>query len=318
MPTTDIPPPGRAAGTASRCGPLPRALRLLREAKERPRSPSVRESRAGASELRRWSRPPAPRRLRPGPPPPRHCGSPPPTGSYCALRLRARPREARATGRLRLGGLALGRSRQRSATARCAAPGSRRNWERGRPRSRGEGRGGRSRDARRGQVVSGQLGKGGRGRGGGQWTPLSGAPLSARPPASPQRRNPQHRPPAPILPRSPRAAACSLTCRPRRPEGPMCGSPRGASGSLSVRWSPLCGAPATPASQPPRCARPWPLTLSALAMKTLLLGVDPLPSELQKRGCRGPRAACALGQVLHLRRLLLSLHIPARTPFFLL
>lgn len=64
MPTTDIPPPGRAAGTASRCGPLPRALQLLREKQRReaPRSLSVRESRAGASELRRWSRPPAPRR----------------------------------------------------------------------------------------------------------------------------------------------------------------------------------------------------------------------------------------------------------------
>lgn len=322
MPTTDIPPPGRAAGTASRCRPLPRALRLLREVRERPRSPSVRESRAGASELRRWSRPPAPRR--------RAC---------LAASARARSLLATAVRRPQpavtaLCACALGPGRREppvgcgSAASPSAAPVSARQRLAAQRRvpegtGKGGGRGAAETGGAGGRATPGEAKRspgnrrGGRGRGDGGLR-LSGARLSAQPPASPRRRNPQHRPPAPILPRSPRAAACSLTCRPRRPNGLTCGSPRGASSRLFVRWSPLCGAPATPASQPPRCARPWPLTLSANAVKALLLGVDLLPSELQKRGRRGPRAACALGQVLHLRRLLLSVHIPARTPFFLL
>lgn len=156
MPTTDIPPKPRAAGTASRCGSPLRALRLLREARERTHSLSENLGQGvGIAEVESTAcaAPPPP-----GPPPSLHCGSPPPTGSYCGLRLRARPREARATGRLRLGGLALGRSRQRSATARCGVAGSRKSWKEGGGRGAAEqgGAGRRSCDVWGGEAVSRQ------------------------------------------------------------------------------------------------------------------------------------------------------------------
>lgn len=117
------------SGDSVRCGSPLRALRLLREGKERTHSLSENLGQGvGIAEVEplACAAPPPP-----GPPLSLHCGSPPPTGSYCGLRLRSRPREARATGRLRLGGLALGRSRQRSATARCRMAGSRKSWKEG-------------------------------------------------------------------------------------------------------------------------------------------------------------------------------------------
>lgn len=187
MPTTDIPTKGRAAGTASRCGPLLLALRLLREAKDRTRSPSENVGQGvGTAEVE----PPACAAPPPSVPPPRlHCGSPPPTGSYCGLRLRAAPREARAAARPRFGGLALGRSRQRSATARCGATGSRKSWK-------GEGRGGGGATGREAKAVARQR-RGSRGL----RTPSRRRPLTQR--RRPPRRSSEHRlpgPPARLLP----------------------------------------------------------------------------------------------------------------------
>lgn len=254
MPTTDIPPPGRAAGTASRCGPLPRALRLLREKQRReaPRSQSVRESRAGASELRRWSRPPAPRRAC------RAASARPAASSPLRFAAPNRQLLRSAPARSAPGGASL-----RSAAARRPRPrplpsalgnGSLRSGGFEKELGKGEAaepRGGAGRAVARRQARPSGLrataGSGGaaaaRGRGSRELGSQHGRPprlgvailITARPSAR-------------ILPRSPRAAAWSLTRRPRRPEGPMCGSPRGASCSLSVRWSPLCGARATPAS----------------------------------------------------------------------
>lgn len=159
----------------------------------------------------------------PGPPPSLHCGSPPPTGSYCGLRLRARPREARATGRLRLGGLALGRSRQRSATARCGVAGSRKSWKEGggrgaaEPRSRA-GRGGSRATCGEAKLSPGNAGAAvARGRSPKRRpfntaTPLLGVARPGRPPAS------SHGP------REPRPGS-SPPASPPRPEGPpACGS----------------------------------------------------------------------------------------------
>lgn len=241
MPTTDIPPPGRAAGTASRCGPLPRALRLLREKQRReaPRSQSVRESRAGASELRRWSRPPAPRCAC------RAASARPAASSPLRFAAPNRQLLRSAPARSAPGGASL-----RSAAAQRPRPrplpsalgnGSLRSGgfekelgNRGRQRSHGEGRGGRSRDARRGQAVSGQP----RGVGGGRRRPedaalgssalstaarLASASQSSAPPACPpassrgsQEPRPDRSPAGLVAPRGPCAP------RPRHLQQPLC------------------------------------------------------------------------------------------------
>lgn len=183
----------------------------------------------------------SPRRAAPPPPcrpPSLHCGSPPPTGSYCGLRLRARPREARVTGRLRLGGLALGRSRQRSATARCCGvAGSREGWKGGEaPQPRGRA-GRRSRDLRRqGKRVSGQ-----------PWgqsspPPLAWAARPHRPSHGPENRGPGCSPPA-----SPPRGAVHVRLALRRLAKPLCEV------APIVRCQGRARAPEPP--EPPRCAK---------------------------------------------------------------
>lgn len=100
----------------------------------------------------------------------------------------------------------------------------------GRRRGRGAGRGGAGRGG--GRATGGEA-KRSPGNGGAGGCGRRSAAPSARPPASARRRSPQHRSPRPPArphpPAAPTAAAWSLTCRPRRPEGPMCGQRRGAS-----------------------------------------------------------------------------------------
>lgn len=254
MPTTDIPPPGRAAGTASRCGPLPRALRLLREKQRReaPRSLSVRESRAGASELRRWSRPPAPRRAC------RAASARPAASSPLRFAAPNRQLLRSAPARSAPGGASL-----RSAAARRPRPrplpsalgnGSLRSGGFEKELGKGEAaepRGGAGRAVARRQARPSGLRAtaGSGGGGGGQRTRLSGARLSARPPASPRRRNPQHRPPVrPHPPAVPKSRGLIAHPPASSPRGAHVRLAPGTSSSLSVRWSPLCGARATPAS----------------------------------------------------------------------
>lgn len=252
MPTTDIPPPGRAAGTASRCGPLPRALRLLREKQRReaPRSQSVRESRAGASELRRWSRPPAPRlpcRLRPA----RRLVATavrrpqPAVTALCACALGPGRREPPVgCGSAASPSPAPVSARQRLAAQRRVREGAGKGGGSG-----ATGRGGAGGRATPGEAKRSPGNRGERGSGGGQRTRLSGARLSARPPTSPRRRSPQHHPPVrPHPPAVPESRGLIAHPPASSPRGAHVRLAPGASCSLSVRWSPLCGARATPAS----------------------------------------------------------------------
>lgn len=160
----------------------------------------------------------------------------------------------------------------------------------GRRRGRGAGRGGEGRGgaaaARREARPSGLRATAGRAAAAG------GAPL-------PQRGRPPRlgvallstarlaRPLARILrrPRQPRPgrSPAGLVA----PRGPCAASAEAPPGSRSVRWRPLCGARAAPASEPPRCARPRPRTWSAFAMKSGFPGPDLRPGELRKRSLRG-------------------------------
>lgn len=158
MPTTDIPLKARAAATASRCGSPLRALRLLREAKERTHSLSEK-SRAGRQNCgggaARLSRAASARPAASSP-----------------LRFAAPNRQLlrSAPARSAPGGASHRSAEARRPRPRPAAPVSARQrlaaeWQvreragkrEGRPRSRGQGGAGRqSRDARGSEAVSRQ------------------------------------------------------------------------------------------------------------------------------------------------------------------
>lgn len=292
MPTTDIPLKARAAETASRCGSPLRALRLLREAKERTHSLSENLGQGvGTAEVEppAWAAPPPP-----GPPPSLHCGSPPPTGSYCGLRLRARPREARATGRLRLGGLALGRSRQRSATARCGVAGSRKSWKEGGEAAEPRGRAGRDGAGQR----SGDAWGGGRSRL--PATPgqrcladaLLSAALLAAPPSSALLSAAPLALAARILPGSPRATAWDLTAGLAAPRGRPRAARAEAPPAAPLWGGAHCAVPGSPASQSYPAA-PGP-NLSPSSMKKWFSRPWPAcPGSFREEACLvRRRAAC--------------------------